>query len=116
MATSICVLRPTGPTLDEPVLRGDRGDEDAEELGERDGDGGDGAGLDDGEEGPAVEEAGQRAEGFAQVDVLAAGLGHGGGEFAVAERGDQGEDGGDEPDEHQQAGRIAPAARCRRRR
>ena len=55
---------------------------------------------------PAVEEAGQRAEGFAQVDVLAAGLGHGGGEFAVAERGDEGEDGGDEPGGDEEPGGL----------
>ena len=59
-----------------------------------------------GEHGPAEEESGQRSEGFAQIDVLAARVGHGGGQFAVAERGDQGEERGDHPGHHHQAGRL----------
>ena len=82
------------------------GQEDAGVFGEGDGDGGDGAGLDDDEEGPAVEESPEASEGFAQVDVLAAGVRHGGGEFAVAEGGDDGEGGADEPAEDEQAGRL----------
>ena len=85
---------------------GDGGQEDAGVFGERDGNGGDGAGLDDEEQRPAVEEAPEAAEGFAQVDVLAAGVRHGGGEFAVAEGGDDGERRADQPAEDQQAGRF----------
>ena len=80
------------------------GQEDAGVFGEGDGDGGDGAGLDDDEQGPAVEEAPEASEGLAQVDVLAAGVRHGGGEFSIAERGDDGEGRADEPAEDQQAG------------
>ena len=99
---------------DQVILRRDPREEDAGVFGERHRDGRDGAGLDHHEQRPAEEEAEQRAEGFAQVDVLAAGVRHGGGEFAVAERGDQGEERGDHPG-HRSAGRaIAPGARYRR--
>ena len=62
--------------------------------------------MDDGEESPAVEEAGEGAEGFAEIDVLAAGLRHGGGELAVAEGGNDGEGGGDEPGGGEEAGGL----------
>ncbi len=81
----------------EPVGAGDGGEEDAEEFAEGDTDGGDGAGLDDEEEGPSVEKAPHGAEGFAEVDVLAAGRGHHGGEFAIGERADDGHEAGDDP-------------------
>ena len=74
------------------VLVADRGKEDARVFGEGHRHGGDGAGLNHREHRPAEEESGERAEGFAQVDVLPARVGHGGGQFAVAERGDQGEE------------------------
>ncbi len=86
------------------VVRRDRGQEDAGVFGEGHRDGCDGAGLDDGEERPAVEEAPEASEGFAQVDVLAAGVWHGRGQFAVAERRDDGEGRADEPAENEQAG------------
>ena len=91
---------------DQIVLIADPGKEDAGVLGEGHRHRRDGAGLDHHEERPAVEEAVERAEGFAQVDVLAAGVRHGRGQFAVAERRDQGEDRGDEPGHHHQAGRL----------
>ncbi len=50
------------------------------------GDGGDGAGLDHEEERPAVEEADQRPEGLAEVDVLAAGPREARDEIAVERR------------------------------
>ena len=90
------------------VLRRDPREEDAGVLGESHRHGGDGAGLNHQEQRPAVEEAPERAEGFAQVDVLPAGVRHGGRQFAVAQRGDQRERRGDQPGDHQQAGRIAP--------
>ncbi len=76
---------------DDPGRRRDGRREDAEVAGERDGDGGDGAGLDDQEQRPAVEESPERAVGFAQIDVLAAGAGHHRGQFAVAQRGADGQ-------------------------
>ena len=62
------------PELPEPQehIGRDAGHQDAQELGERHRDRGDGAGLDDREEGPAVEEARERREPFAEEDVLAA--------------------------------------------
>ena len=57
----------------EPVVGADGGEEDAEEFSEGDADRRDGPGLDDEEERPAVEEAPERAERLAQIDVLAAG-------------------------------------------
>ena len=56
----------------------DRRDEYARVLGETDSDRGDGAGLDHEKQSPAVEESAQWAEGLAKVDVLSAGMGHGG--------------------------------------
>ncbi len=70
--------------MPEPVRSRNRRKEDAEELAEGDRDSGDGSRLDDQKQRPAVEKSPERAEGFAQVDVLAAGLGHHGGKFAVA--------------------------------
>src|SRR6202020_2872632 len=86
------------------VVRGNRSHEDAGIFGEGDGDSRNGAGLDDGEQGPAVEESPEASEGFAQVDVLASGVWHGGCQFTVAERGDDGEGRADEPAENEQAG------------
>ena len=88
---------------------GDRGEEDAEKLAEGYADGGNGAALNDEKERPAVEEAPQRAEGLAQVDVLAAGLGHHGRQFAVGERRDDGHEAGDQPGRNQQGGRVHDA-------
>ena len=73
------------------------GKEDAEKLAEGHADGGDGPGLDDQKERPAVEKAPQRPQRLAQVDVLAAGLGHHGRQLAVAERADHGQDGRHHP-------------------
>ena len=61
------------------------GTEDAEELGEGDADGSDEAGLDDEKQGPAVEKSPERGLGFAQKDVLPAGVRHHGGELGVAQ-------------------------------
>jgi hypothetical protein len=57
----------------------------------------DGPGLDDEEERPAVEKSPQRPQRFAQVNILAAGLGHHGRQLAVAERGGEGQDGRHHP-------------------
>ncbi len=73
------------------------GKEDAEEFAEGHANGGDGSGLDDEKERPAVEKSPEGPERFAQVDVLAAGPGHHGGQLAVAERADHGHDRGDDP-------------------
>ncbi len=131
MAIRFWVFRPTsmlpstmGPIgmrrhvgdVPDPVGGRDGREEDAEELAEGHADGGDGAGLDDQEERPAVEESPERAEGFAQVDVLAAGVRHHGGEFAVGERAGDGHESGDQPGGDQQRGRVGQRARFRRRR
>ena len=91
---------------DEIISGRDGGHEDACKLCERHGYGGDGAGLDDDEGGPAEEEGPEATEGFAEINVLSAGLRHGGGKFAIAERGDDGQHGGDEPADDEQAGRL----------
>ena len=81
----------------QPMRAGNRRKEDAEKFAEGHANGGDGSGLNDEKERPAVEKAPQRTQRFAQVDILAAGLGHHGGQLAVAERADHGHDGGDDP-------------------
>ena len=81
----------------EPMGCRDGWEEDAEEFAEGDGDGGDGAALNDKEKRPSIEETPEWAERFAQVDILAAGPGHHRRQFAVAERGGEGENGRDHP-------------------
>ena len=73
------------------------GKEDAEEFAEGHAHRGDGPGLDDEKERPAVEKSPEGAERVAQVDVLAAGFGHHGGELAIAQGADHGHDRGDDP-------------------
>ena len=73
-----------------------------------------GAGLDHQKQRPAIEEAPQRPERFAQIDVLPSRVGHRRGEFAIAQRRNDRKHGGDDPGHQQQARAIAPAARCRR--
>ena len=90
----------------EPVLRADGREEDSEEFAEGDADRGDGAGLNDKEERPAVEEAAERAEGLAEIDVLTAGLGHHGRQFAVAERADEGHQRRNQPGGNEKCGRA----------
>src|SRR5262249_22527555 len=58
-------------------------DENSEVTRESDADGSDSSGLNNQEERPAIEESPQRRESFAQVNVLAARLGHHGGQFTV---------------------------------
>src|ERR1039458_5629592 len=98
----------------QPVARADAGEEDAEELAERDTDGCDGAGLDDEEEGPAVEESPQRPQRLAQVNILPAGPGHHGGELAVAERAGDGHGRRHQPGRDQQRRRSNRPAHVRR--
>ena len=88
---------------DEVARLADRRPQYAGKASECDGDGSEGAGLDHGEERAAVEEAEQRREGLAQVNVHAAGLGHHGGELTVAERPGNGEDARDHPCDEQPA-------------
>ena len=88
----------------EPVVGADGGKEDAKELSEGDADRGDGPGLYDEEERPSVEKSAERAERFAEIDVLAAGLRHHGGEFAVTERSDEGHEGCHHPGRDEQRG------------
>ena len=72
-------------------------------------DSGDGARLDDQEQRPAVEKAPEGPERLAQVDVLPAGPGHHGREFAVAQSADQGHDPGDDPCAHVKRRRVDAA-------
>ena len=96
-------------TATATTVHGQVREEDPGELREGDGDGGDRAGLDDEHEGPAVEETGERAVELGQVRILAAGLGHGGGERAVAPRGRDREHAGQRPHEEQPPGGRQPA-------
>ncbi len=81
----------------EPMCRRNDWKKDAEKLAEGHGHCGDGPCLDDQEERPAIEKTPQRSQRLAQVDVLAAGLGHHGRQLAVAERGGEGQDGRHHP-------------------
>ena len=99
----------TGRDIDgwnNPASGGNGGHEHAEVAREADGDGGDGAGLDNKEQRPAVKETPERTVGFAQIDVLASRTRHHSGEFAVTQRGDDGEDAGDQPHHEQPTGRT----------
>src|SRR5262249_44742205 len=73
--------------MDYPGCRGDRWKENAEVAGESNGHSSDCAGLDDEKERPAVEESPKWRIGFAEIDVLAAGVWEERGEFAVGESG-----------------------------
>ena len=97
------------PEMQYPVRRGDRRKEDAEKLAECHADGGDGSGLDDQEERPAVEKSPERAQRFAQINVLAAGTRHHGGQFAVGQRAGDGQETGHQPGADQQRGRVGKA-------
>ena len=90
------------------------GKENAEKLAEGHADGGDGSGLDHQKKRPAVEKSPERPQRFAQVNVLAAGAGHHGGQFAVAEGADDGQKSGHQPGPDQQRGRINLAGYFRR--
>src|ERR1035441_3792591 len=72
-------------------------EEDAEKLSEGYANGGDGPRLDDQEERPPEEKTPERPQRLAQIDILAAGLGHHRRQFAVAKRSNQGENGGHYP-------------------
>ena len=98
----------------QPCACRDGRKEHTQKLAEGDRNGGNGAGLDDEKERPAVEEAPHRAEALAQVHVLAAGLGHHGGEFAVTQRTDDGHDGGDRPGCDEERRRVDDARHVRR--
>ena len=81
----------------QPMRTRNRWKENAQEFAEGHADGGDGPGLNDEKKRPAVEKSPQGPERFAQVDVLAAGPGHHGGQLAVAQGADHGHDRGDDP-------------------
>ena len=85
------------------------GKEDAKELAKRHADGGDGSGLDDEKQRPAVKKSPQRPQRLAQVNVLAAGLGHHRGQFAVAERANHGQHGRDHPRAQEERRRVGAA-------
>ena len=81
----------------QPMRAGDSWKEDAEKFAEGHANRGYGSGLDDKKQRPSVEKAPQRTQRFAQVDILAAGFGHHGGQLTVAERANHGHDRGDGP-------------------
>ena len=80
--------------------------DDACEFGEGDGHGCDRGGLNDEKHRPAVEESEKRPERFAQVNVLAASVRHCRGKLAKAQRADQCDQAGSEPDHEQQPGTL----------
>jgi hypothetical protein len=89
---------------DDPGGRRDRRHEHAEETREADGDRRNRPRLDNEKERPTVEKAPERRVGFAQVHVLPARLRHHGGEFAVRERGGDGQKSCNDPDGEQPTG------------
>ena len=93
------------PEVDDPMTGGDCRPEDAEEFAESDAHGGDRARLNHEKQSPTVEKAPERAERLAQINVLPAGARHHGGQFAIGERGDNGEKAGDDPGANEQRGR-----------
>ena len=88
--------------------------EHAQELGEGDCNCGDEAGLDDQKHGPAVEEPPDRAERISEKDVLPAGVRHHPGQLGVAQGADDRHDAGEDPDDHEPAGRADFARDFRR--
>ncbi len=86
------------------MARGNCRPEDSEEFAKSHAHGGDRAGLDHEKEGPTVEKSPERAERLAQIHVLATSSRHHGGEFAIGERANDGEESGDEPRADQQRG------------
>ena len=80
-------------------------------AGEGDGDRGHGAGGDDQQQRPGVEERRQGAEGLAQIDVAAAGLRAPLAELAEAERADQRDHPAADPDAERERRRCRPAGR-----
>jgi len=55
---------------------------------------------------PPVEESEQRAIGFPQIDILATGARHGGGQFSIRERRNHRQNRCNQPWDNQQPGRI----------
>ena len=94
------------PEVHDPVRRRNRRKEDSEKLAKGHTDGGDGSGLDYQKERPAVKKSPERPERFAQINILPARARHHGGQFAVAEGADDGQEAGHQPGPDQQCGRI----------
>ena len=85
-----------GIEIAAPSSQCERG-EDGEDAGESGGDRGDRGGFGDGEPRPHIEEGGQVAVGFAEVDVFAASGGHHGAELGVGHRAEEREQAADDP-------------------
>ena len=98
------------PEVHDPVRGRNRRKEDAEKLAESHADRSNGSGLNHQKERPAVKKSPQRPQGFAQIDILAAGARHHGRQFAVTQRADDGQKAGDQPGPDQQRRRIDLAA------
>ena len=101
--------------VEEEIVLAEVQPDAAEELGEGDGHRGVETALDDEEDGPAVEEADQRAERLAQKDVLPAGLRHHRAQLAVGQRAEQSQRATDEPQPEVDAGRGDEPSHDRRR-
>ena len=97
----------------QPVGRRDRREKDAEKLAEGHRNSGDGSRLNHQKQRPAVEKSPQRPQRLAQVDVLAAGLGHHRRQLAVAERANHGQDGRHHPRAQKQRRRVGAAGNVR---
>ena len=93
-----------GAQVNQDVFGGNPRKEHAEEFSEGDGHRGDGAGLYDQEQCPAVKETEKRVERLAQVNVLAARVGHHRRKLAVSDRGDDGHQAGQDPGQEHQTG------------
>ena len=102
------------PEMQQPARRRNCRKENSKEFAESHAHRGNRAGLDHQKKSPAVEKAPQGPERFAEINVLAAGMRHHRGQFAIAERGDNGHEAGDKPGPDQESGRIDFAGNLRR--
>ena len=94
------------PEMQNPMGRRNRGKEDAQKLAESHAHSGDRPGLNHQKQSPAVEKSPQRPQRLAQINILPAGARHHRGQFAIAERADDGHESGDKPGPDQQGRRI----------
>ena len=89
--------------MNDPDAGRNRGPHYAEITREAHSDGGDGSGLNYKKERPSVKKTPERRIRFAEIDVLAAGVGKKRGEFAIGKRGGDGEQAGEHPSEDKAA-------------
>ena len=92
--------------MPQPVRRRDRRKEHAKKFAERHAHRRDGSGLDHEKQRPAIKKSPQRPQRLAQIDILAARLGHHRRQFAVAQRANDRQDGRDHPGAQEQRRRV----------